>query len=195
MRHHYRYLRQCLRWQWFVLRAGLHTGAPVWRLVAHDLGRLRPTVWGPFARFLYGPTANPQQWMERWLKRKYGVSVLAADAEQEAEAKQAYTAARKQVEIAFLRAQLTLSHANRADWPWWVLRDEKRPSPVALVMPESLARVMVATWIASGRDQTGSWENAGEGVRRFYAHRRQYMMLHANTRKLVERALNEVKDW
>lgn len=193
MKHHLRYLAQCARWKWYVFRAGLHTGAPIWRLVGHDLGRLRPAVWGPFARYLYGPTANPQQWMADYLQREHRTTVLNATLHQEQFAKTAYTDARKALEAPFHKAQLILAHANRADWPWWILRDEKRPTPATLEMPAPLARVMVASWIASGRDQSGKWEGVSDGTRRFYAHRRENIRLHSKTRKLVEEILNGLR--
>lgn len=190
---HFRYLRKSVTWKWYVFRAGLHTGAPVWRLVTHDLGRFRPAVWGPFADYLFGPTANPQQWMEQWLRREHRTSVLEATKEQEEAAKQAYADARKRATERFARARLALEHRSPWNWPWWVLRDTNKATPDAVEMPEPLVRELVADWLAAGRDQSGSWEGLDDGLRRWYAQRRENVKMHSRSRKLVEEILAKLK--
>lgn len=54
MRKHWLYLRYLLRHKWFVFRAGLATGAPVWRLIIHDWSKFLPCEWVPYVNYFYG---------------------------------------------------------------------------------------------------------------------------------------------
>lgn len=55
LRLHLRYLGYLVRHKWFVFRAGLWTGAPVWRLLIHDWSKFLPVEWGAYAWSFYGP--------------------------------------------------------------------------------------------------------------------------------------------
>jgi hypothetical protein len=39
---HVRYLSYVVRHKWFVLLAGIKTGAPLWRLLIHDWSKFAP---------------------------------------------------------------------------------------------------------------------------------------------------------
>lgn len=52
---HRKYARYIVRHKWFVFRAGLRTGAPLWRLLIHDWSKLTPAEWAPYVRSFYGP--------------------------------------------------------------------------------------------------------------------------------------------
>lgn len=85
---HLRYASYVLRHKWFVLRAGLKTKAPLWRLVVHDWSKLTPAEWLPYVQSFYGPQPrtdavkaafnrawlhhqhrNPHHW-QHWLLRE-----------------------------------------------------------------------------------------------------------------------------
>jgi hypothetical protein len=51
---HVKYLVYVLRHKWFVLLAGLKTGAPLWRLLIHDWTKFLPREWGPYVAKYYG---------------------------------------------------------------------------------------------------------------------------------------------
>lgn len=51
---YWRYWRYLLRHKWFVLLAGLHIKAPLWRLLIHDWSKFLPSEFFPYARFFYG---------------------------------------------------------------------------------------------------------------------------------------------
>jgi hypothetical protein len=53
-----RYAGYVVRHKWFVFRAGLRTGAPLWRLVIHDWSKVSPAEWGPYVRRFYGGRAG-----------------------------------------------------------------------------------------------------------------------------------------
>lgn len=50
---HLRYLSYVLRHKWFVFRAGLKTGAPIWRLIIHDYSKFSSAEWGPYVESFY----------------------------------------------------------------------------------------------------------------------------------------------
>jgi len=76
-----RYLAATLKHKWFVLRAGLRTGAPIWRLLIHDWTKFLPSEAPHYGRRFYGgggdalgfayawnhhSKANPHHW-EYWI--------------------------------------------------------------------------------------------------------------------------------
>ncbi len=88
MRPHLRYASYVVRHKWFVFRAGLRTGAPIWRLLVHDWSKLSPAEWCPYVASFYGAAGrtpdvaaafdaawlhhqhrNPHHW-QHWLLRE-----------------------------------------------------------------------------------------------------------------------------
>jgi len=76
-----RYLLLTLRHKWFVLRAGLRTKAPLWRLIIHDLSKFLPSELVHYQRQFFGggdpdfatawlkhQNRNPHHW-EYWIQR------------------------------------------------------------------------------------------------------------------------------
>jgi hypothetical protein len=51
---HWRYLRYVLRHKWYVFRAMLWMGLPVWRAVVHDWTKFTPAEWSPYVNRFYG---------------------------------------------------------------------------------------------------------------------------------------------
>lgn len=72
---------------------------------------------------------------------------------------------------------------NRHHWQYWLLTWD-RGETVALKMPERYTREMVADWRGAGRAISGSRDPAG-----WYLKNRDKIMLHPETRALVERLL------
>ena len=54
MKKHFLYFKYLVRHKWFVLVAGLKIGAPLWRLLVHDLSKFLPSEWGPYVEYFYG---------------------------------------------------------------------------------------------------------------------------------------------
>jgi hypothetical protein len=138
---HLRYASYVARHKWFVLQAGLETGAPLWRLVIHDWSKMTPAEWRPYAEYFY--TDNGSQ-------------------------------------AAFDRAWLHHQHRNPHHWQHWVLREDDGDTN-ALPMPGPLVREMAADWMGAGRAITGRW-----AVMEWYRANREKMILHPETRALVE---------
>ena len=88
MKPHLRYASYVARHKWFVLRAGLKTRAPLWRLLIHDWSKLSVAEWRPYVASFYGKAGrtpevrrafdaawlhhqhrNPHHW-QHWILRK-----------------------------------------------------------------------------------------------------------------------------
>lgn len=165
-----KYAKYIARHKWFVFVAGLRTKAPVWRLLIHDWSKLLPCEWKPYAESFYGDAA--------WLRmRQKGGDDLATSAIkylQEAKNK-------------FDGAWLHHQHNNPHHWQHWVLREDSGATKT-LKMPEHFAREMVADWMGAGRAITGKWEAAY-----WYLANKEKIVLHDETRQLVETLLETVK--
>lgn len=72
MNKHLKYLRYVLRHKWFVLLAGLRTGAPLWRLVIHDWSKFLPSEWFAYADYFYGDGGqNHAAFNRAWLHHQH----------------------------------------------------------------------------------------------------------------------------
>lgn len=160
MSAHLRYLSYVVRHKWFVLLAGLRTGAPLWRLVIHDWSKFLPSEWFPYVAYFYGPKVKGDP---RGPDASYDPA----------------TGSR-----AFNAAWLHHQHLNPHHWQHWVLREDSGAT-FALPMPEHFVREMVADWMGAGRAQ-----GHGDDVRPWYVTNRDKMVLHAATRCLVETLLS-----
>jgi hypothetical protein len=171
MRPHLRYLSYVVRHKWFVLRAGLKTGAPLWRLVIHDWSKLTPAEWFPYVQTFYGRPPDAAELRRRFHGRPNDAQNLA-DWESDRKA-------------AFDKAWLHQQHRNPHHHQHWLLREDDGPWR-ALAMPEPLVREMVADWMGAGRAITGRWDAAS-----WYAGAAGKMILHPDTRTLVEQLVAE----
>lgn len=153
MKPHLEYASYVARHKWFVFRAGLKTGAPLWRLLIHDWSKLTPAEWSPYVHSFYGehpPTPA--------------------------------------TEAAFKAAWLHHQHRNPHHWQHWLLREDDGPT-LALEMPESLVREMVADWMVAGRAITGKWE-----VGTWYAANAPKIVLAPETRATVEALIRDQQE-
>lgn len=60
MKRHIAYLKYVVRHKWFVFLAGLHIGAPLWRVLIHDTSKFLPSEWEPYAACFYAPDGSKQ---------------------------------------------------------------------------------------------------------------------------------------
>lgn len=107
------YLRYLLRHKWYVFVAGRRTGAPLWRLLVHDLSKLRPSEWGAYVEKFYGPSAEKRKELRRTDLLVLGRSL---------------TASQEEVDAAFDRAWLLHQRRNAHHWQFWLLVDDS-PAP------------------------------------------------------------------
>jgi len=96
--------------------------------------------------------------------------------------------ATEEVKKAFDRAWLFHQHRNPHHWQFWLLRRDNGTVD-ALEMPHDEMLEMVADWVGAGRAITGKIDVWG-----WYEKNKDKMHLHAETRKEVERLLQELKD-
>lgn len=164
MKAHLRYLSYVVRHKWFVFVAGLRMGAPLWRLLIHDWSKFTPTEWGPYVRQFFNTDGS-----RRRVRRPDGGYDPNAQA------------------IEFRRAWLS-HQRNRHHWQAWVSIGESG-SLDPLPMPDSYIREMVADWMGAGRAITGRW-----GVREWYSANRDRMILHHQTRSMVDSMIGPPTD-
>lgn len=158
LRPHLQYAGYVLRHKRFVFRAGLRLGVPLWQLVIHDWSKLLPCEWFPYVDFFYGrDSAGGAEW--RKMRRHQPGAYGAFDA-------------------AWNHHQKVQKH----HWQHYILiRDGDEPTVTALPMPEKYAREMVADWVGAGMAQ------GKDDLRAWYGASRAKIMLHEETRALVER--------
>lgn len=168
MKIHWQYLKYLVRHKWFVLVAGLKTGAPLWRLLVHDWSKFLPSEWLPYAQFFYWPQGRKDQESNEAFQ-KYSICELAPHGHF--------------VGDRFNTAWLLHQNRNPHHWQFWLLTTdsgETAPRP----MPDHFVREMVADWMGAGRAITGRWE-----VQEWYEKNRGKMSLHPETRAAVEALL------
>jgi hypothetical protein len=159
---HLKYLNYLLRHKWFVFIAGRKHGVSLWRLLIHDWSKFLPCEWIPYVDYFYGEKARLQK--EEWDDSRY------------------WPAAMKYY-VAFDRAWLHHQHASPHHWQHWVLRNDDG-STKTLQIPENFAREMVSDWFGAGRAITGKWD-----AKNWYEKNKEKMLLHPETRTLVESLL------
>ena len=207
MRRHLMYLRYVARHKRFVLEAGRRLGVPLWQLLIHDWTKFLPREWRPYAECFYAPDGssqykpspafaqawnfhqklNPHHWQfwlltwddpsknyQRYAIQSHGdgyplsVYDFGADEQLANEVDDDYK------EGTVYRALRNLTDRLNA------------ASPQALPMPERYVREMVADWVGAGR-ALGKPDTRG-----WYEANRRNIVLHPDSRAMVERLLAEV---
>lgn len=115
---------------------------------------------------------------------KYGIA--------EYDAYDEYFYPRKRTESAkkdFQYAWLHHIHNNPHHWQYWVLiNDDPKEGQVPLEMPKDYVIEMIADWWSFSWRKGKLYE-----IFDWYDQHKQYMILHENTRKLVEDILGQIK--
>lgn len=164
-------MNKVFRYLWYVLRHKLYVArecfkvALFWRGLTHDLSKLS---WSEF-------TAYMNWFSDAEFLRAYNHDPRTAVEELWVE----------QRRTAFDRAWLGHQHRNSHHWQYWVLREDSGRTKV-LEMPLDDALEMVCDWIGAGLAITGRRD-----VENWYEANKDKMLLHPNTRELVERILSK----
>lgn len=127
-----KYAKHVLLHKWFVFLACCTLGVP-WLGVLHDLSKLLPDEFFPYASYFHGrpPGGSPER-----------------------------DAIRRRMQGDFDRAWLRHLHRNRHHPQHWRLVNDT-DGVVLLAMPEKYVREMVADWIGAGMAIYGySWKEA-----------------------------------
>jgi len=137
----------------------------------HDWSKFLPSEFFPYARYFYGPEELP-------LAAMYGNQRMWA----------ILTGCYKEaVERRFNIAWLKHQHRNSHHWQHWVLRnDDGTTEPIE--MPVPVVYEMVCDWIGAGRAIHGRYDTADpcKEAREWYLKNQEKMLLHPETRRLVE---------
>ena len=133
-----KYLRYVLRHRWFVMlecfRVGLY-----WRGLVHDLSKLRPSEFIPYARYFYGNIATGRD-------------------------KSGYYKAGDSPDERFNYAWLLHQKRNDHHWQWWYLVMDQESDRCFPMCPDALIE-MIADWKGAGKAITGK-PDADEWYRR-----------------------------
>lgn len=165
MTAHLKYLRYLLRHKWYVLVAGLKTGAPIWRLIIHDWSKFLPSEWQAYVDYFY----RDNSYEGNLGIQQFGLAELAPYG----------FYAQDRFNIAWNLHQKRNPH----HWQFWLLTQDcgdQFPVPI----PEHFIREMVADWAGAGRAITGKWE-----VCKWYAEHKHEMTIRIEVRVRVEELL------
>lgn len=131
-----KYLKSVLAHKYYVFRAGLKIGGiPIWRLLIHDWTKFGPTEFPRYADYHFGDFKDRKKWSEAWLHH---------------------------------------ANHNPHHHEYWVLRwfgedqyfyqgvgVKVADWVVALEIPETYLREMVADWMGASKNYAGTWDCRG----------------------------------
>lgn len=119
---HFKYLKYVARHRWFVFVECVKLGIP-WHGVTHDLSKLLPDEWFPYAGFFYGKQDEDEGYYHQ----------PGADK-------------------AFDEAWLKHQHRNAHHWQYWRLREDDGNTKL-VIMPKKYVKEMLADWRGAGKAQ------------------------------------------
>jgi len=156
--------------KFYVLIAGRKLGVPLWRLIIHDLSKLTPSEWIPYADKFYGELKRHE---DLYCNQQPEIS----DAE--------FDELKKKVDARFKKAWLHHIHLNPHHWDHWVVPGTQE----ALKMPDHFVREMVCDWWAAGK---AKGKTSPQELHEWYTHNANVMVLHDTTRKMVEALVDQL---
>lgn len=129
---YWHYLQSLLQHKYWVFIAGLRVGVPIWRLLIHDWSKFLPSEFIPYSHNFFG---------KKRLDPVFDQVKLA------------------EIKINFDRAWLYHQNRNSHHWQYWILVYDSDPqNMVAVNMPETYIREMVADWMGASKAYTKSWD-------------------------------------
>lgn len=215
MKKHLLYGWYLAKHKFFVMWAGLKIGAPLRRLITHDLSKLLPDEWFPYANFFYGRNGASQEDLEdmqaafdlAWLKHQHRNPhhhqhyLLREDSSDGAY----YTNpndgdinsptvrimgtfyGKEREEVANVRIGVGDGYQMIEDAFNLAERMVAGLNVKVMPMPRDLVLEMVADWMGAGKAITGEWE-----VKAWYGRNKNKMVLHEDTRCLVGEILERL---
>lgn len=158
-----KYLSYVLRHKWFVFRAGLKTGAPLWRLIKHDASKFKHDEWVAYRDFF--------------------------NSEKTPAVKQAFADAFR---LHCKRNDHHWQHWQVINPPFTIGGrnvESTGPFDYVLAMPDDAIKEMVADWMGAGRAITGDWDD----IFSWYDKTKNKQTMTASTRWRVEQILGSLK--
>jgi hypothetical protein len=150
-----KYASYVLRHKWFVLVGCFKMGL-YWRGLTHDISKMFPSEWFPYANFFYGVKSKPVR-----DKTGYYKPTDTGD---------------KEFDFAWLLHQKRNDH----HWQWWVLPEDDGGEKV-LPMSHEATLEMVCDWRGAGMAQGHGIDSIP-----WYTKNKDKMRLHPRTRAHVE---------
>ncbi len=152
-----KYLRYVLRHKWFVMVACFERGL-YWQGLVHDISKLRPSEFFPYANFFYG---NNNSIVKGRDKTGYYKPTDTGDG-------------------AFDFAWLLHQKRNPHHWQWWLLPEDEGGLKI-LEMERQYLLEMLCDWNGAGKAQ-----NNPTPIYEWYSKNKGKMQLHPNTIKQLE---------
>lgn len=163
MKAHVAYLKYVLRHKWYVFLACKQMGVPFWQAILHDWTKFTCREWMPYVHQFYNPDGT-KRGMVRDASGAYDPSAQPAP-----------------FQLAWLSHQ-----RNKHHWQAWVvIGDGGSLSP--LPIPKRYVIEMVADWKGAGMAILGQ-----DDVFPWYTANRDKMLLHPDTRAMVEMAISNI---
>lgn len=186
MRRHWQYLKYVLRHKWFVFRACLQLGVPLWIAIVHDWDKFLPDEWLPYARTFYAPDGTKQyqesvDFARAWMKHQH----------RNPHHWQYWCSVDNQLPLSWTNILIwdrgsaqEVVERNSGGTIWYELRDIDDARISVDPMHDVYRREMLADWrgagLALGFPDTAGW----------YAKNRDNLKLHPDTRQWIEQQLN-----
>ena len=162
MNKFFKYLWYVMRHKYFVFIECCKLGIPFQGLT-HDLSKLLPSEWIPYANFFYGKYLTPDE-------------IQSSAIEYRITQPESTESVKNKFDIAWLHHQ----HRNRHHHQYWLLRNDDG-TITALPMPDKYREEMLADWHGAGMAINGINETA-----KWYLENKKKMTLHELTREWIE---------
>jgi len=135
MKKYTKYLKYVIRHKWFVLRECWKIKL-YWRGITHDLSKLLPSEFVPYARYFYGDYPEHEKFIQ-------------------GEGKDCYNGLFKEdIQRHFDIAWLKHIHRNPHHWQYWLLQEDDGDLKT-IPMPMKYLKEMLADWHGAGMAITG----------------------------------------
>jgi len=156
-----KYLNYVIRHRWFVMLACFSEGL-FWRGLTHDLSKLLPSEFIPYANFFYGKKPSIRD------KTGYYKPTDTGD---------------KDFDFAWLLHQKRNDH----HWQWWILPEDEGGIKVLPMSPQARLE-MVCDWVGAGKAQ-GHFppkDDRFAETRKWYQANNHKMSFHQETKQWIE---------
>lgn len=160
---HIHFVQYLIRHKWHVFRACRELGVSPWQALVHDWTKLLPPECFPYIEFFYVHGSLKDGKNER-------IRTIPG------------------FDYRIVVAKNHHQKRNPHHWQYWLhYTDHQEPRLRPLPIPERFVREMVADWIGAGRAQ------GKPDVLQWYHTYRHKILLHPDTRTLVEHLLHEAQ--
>jgi len=158
---HLKYASYVIRHKWFVMLECFKVGL-YWRGLTHDLSKLLPDEWFPYANYFYGNCPSFKD-LPAGIKETF------------------FGKTKEDVEKDFDFAWLLHQKRNPHHWQWWILIEDDGGTKI-LDIPLKFRKEMLADWRGAGKAQ-----GYGDNTKTWYEKNKGKMQLHPETKKWIEK--------